>query len=91
MQDKTTKAPFDRALNLGKVVHQRGLSEPHNISLYPGIGTIDGVLGDHILLAPPYNITEEEARLIVERTAGVILEVLDEVASGKCPSKSYVF
>jgi adenosylmethionine-8-amino-7-oxononanoate aminotransferase len=43
-----------------------------NISIYPGSGTADGVKGDHILLAPAYNITSEDVHLIVEITAAVI-------------------
>ena len=34
---------------------------------YPGAGTIDGVSGDHVLLAPPYNLDAETIDLIVDR------------------------
>jgi hypothetical protein len=51
-----------------------GMQPPFNISIYPGTGTADGVKGDHILLAPAYNITSEEVHLIVEITAAVIEE-----------------
>ena len=43
-----------------------------SISLYPGTGTKDGHCGDHVLLAPAYNITEREIRYIVDKTAAVI-------------------
>ena len=29
------------------------------VIVYPGTGTADGILGDHILLTPPFIITEE--------------------------------
>ena len=48
------------------------MREPFNISLYPGSGTVDGRRGDHILIAPAYNITEEEIRFIVDTTASVV-------------------
>lgn len=48
------------------------MQEPFNISLYPGSGTVDGRHGDHILLAPAYNVTEDEIRYIVYTTARVI-------------------
>lgn len=48
------------------------MQSPFNISIYPGSGTADGVKGDHILLAPAYNVTSEEVHLIVELTAAVI-------------------
>lgn len=36
------------------------------VAVYPGMFTIDGTKGDHVLLAPPYNVTESELRNIVE-------------------------
>jgi len=48
------------------------MQPPFNISIYPGSGTADGVKGDHILLAPAYNVTSDEVHLIVEITATVI-------------------
>jgi len=50
------------------------LTDPHNITLYPGNGTVDGRVGDHILLAPAYNATVEVIELIVRKTAAVIEE-----------------
>ena len=48
------------------------MQSPFNISIYPGSGTADGVKGDHILLAPAYNVTSEEVHLVVELTVAVI-------------------
>ena len=48
------------------------MQEPFNIGLYPGTGTVDGQSGDHILLAPAYNVTEDEVRFIVDTTIKVI-------------------
>ena len=48
------------------------MQSPFNISIYPGSGTADGVKGDHILLAPAYNVTSEEVHLIVEISVAVI-------------------
>jgi hypothetical protein len=48
------------------------MHEPFNISLYPGSGTVDGKKGDHVLIAPAYNITADEIREIVDTTATVI-------------------
>ena len=39
---------------------------------YPMGGTIDGRLGDHVLLAPPYIIAPDEIDQIVERIGGAI-------------------
>ena len=48
------------------------MQDPFNISLYPGSGTADGRRGDHILIAPAYDVTEDEIRHIVDTTAKVI-------------------
>lgn len=48
------------------------MQEPYNISLYPGTGSVDGRRGDHIIIAPAYNITAVEIEQIVETTAAVI-------------------
>ena|ERR1700761_6979582 len=48
------------------------MQEPFNISLYPGSGTMDGHRGDHVIVAPAYNVTEDEIREIVDRTARVV-------------------
>lgn len=47
----------------------------YSISLYAGSGTVDGTKGDHVLLAPPYNVTKEEIDLIVGTTVAVIRDV----------------
>ncbi|WP_160120281.1 aspartate aminotransferase family protein [Rhodovarius lipocyclicus] len=63
--DRATKAVFDPARKLharvGAEAYRRGLG------CYPMGGTIDGRQGDHVLLAPPYNVTAEEIGMIVER------------------------
>jgi len=62
--DRSTKAPFDPAL----AMHQRAKAEAFDrgLLIYPGGGTVDGRIGDHILLAPPYNVTDEELGMIVD-------------------------
>lgn len=71
--DRATKAPFDPAL----AVHQRAKTDAFDrgLLIYPGGGTIDGRLGDHILLAPPYNVTDDELDMIVD----LLAETLDAV------------
>ena len=63
--DRATRAVFDPARKLhariGAEAYTRGLA------CYPMGGTIDGRQGDHVLLAPPYNVTAGEIGMIVER------------------------
>lgn len=76
VQDKNTKEPYPPSKALSWTLHTTGLKPEHSISLMPGSGGADGVRGDHIILAPPYNTTREEIDLMVDRTVGVIQEVL---------------
>lgn len=64
------------------LVHQKGLrlSENDGILLYPGNGSVDGTLGDHILVAPPYNVTTNHIDLIVDLTIKVIEAAFEELA-----------
>jgi adenosylmethionine-8-amino-7-oxononanoate aminotransferase len=74
VKDRATKAPFDPALAL----HQRAKADAFERGLltYPGGGTIDGRNGDHILLAPPYNVTDGELELIVDLLAKTLDSIL---------------
>ena len=36
------------------------------VAIYPGMATVDGYKGDHVLLAPPYTVLEEELRDITK-------------------------
>ena len=71
--DRSAKAPFDPAL----AIHQRAKADAFDrgLLIYPGGGTVDGRLGDHILLAPPYNVTDEELDLVVD----LLAETMDAV------------
>ena len=71
--DRETKVPFDPAL----VLHERAKKDAfaRGLLIYPGGGTADGRTGDHILLAPPYNVTDEE----LERIVSLLGETVDVV------------
>lgn len=43
-----------------------------HISLYPGTGTKDGVLGDHVLLCPAYNLGHDEIEEIAQKVKETI-------------------
>jgi adenosylmethionine-8-amino-7-oxononanoate aminotransferase len=72
--DRQTKAPFDPEL----AINQRAKADAFNrgLLIYPGGGTIDGRNGDHILLAPPYNVTDDELAMIVDLLAQTLDSIL---------------
>ncbi|GAB7353996.1 hypothetical protein MBLNU459_g4589t1 [Dothideomycetes sp. NU459] len=72
VQDKGTKEPFDPSEGIALGVHEMGMEEPFNMSIYPGTGTADGKRGDHVLLAPAYNATKGDIETIVDTTARLI-------------------
>ncbi|MEP6607350.1 MAG: aspartate aminotransferase family protein [Burkholderiaceae bacterium] len=63
--DRPSKAPFDPALKLHAKVKEAALDQ--GLMCYPTGGTIDGVRGDHVLIAPAFIISDEEIDLLVER------------------------
>ena len=68
--DRASKAPFDRARNLNLRVRDEALAR--GLACYPGSGSVDGVAGDHVLLAPPYIVTAAEIGMIVERLGDAV-------------------
>uniref|UniRef100_UPI002FDDEF3C aminotransferase class III-fold pyridoxal phosphate-dependent enzyme n=1 Tax=Rubrimonas sp. TaxID=2036015 RepID=UPI002FDDEF3C len=68
--DRETKAPFDPARKLHAKVKAAAFEA--GLICYPMGGTIDGVQGDHILLAPPYVIEEPQLDELVEKLAGAL-------------------
>lgn len=77
VKDKQTKTPFEPKMGIAQKVHDTAISEPFNITMYPGTGTMDGITGDHVILAPTYTITEEDAEYIAQVTAKVIRQVFE--------------
>jgi adenosylmethionine-8-amino-7-oxononanoate aminotransferase len=63
--DRQSKQVFDPAKKLHAKIKQFAMQ--HGLMCYPMGGTIDGRQGDHVLLAPPFIISDEEINLVVER------------------------
>jgi adenosylmethionine-8-amino-7-oxononanoate aminotransferase len=63
--DRTTKEPFDPARKLHAKIKAEAMAR--GLMVYPMSGTIDGVRGDHVLLAPPFIVDEALIGTIVER------------------------
>jgi adenosylmethionine-8-amino-7-oxononanoate aminotransferase len=80
--DRATKRPFPPKRRLHARVKSEAMAR--GLICYPNAGTIDGVSGDHILLAPPYIVTDAELELIVQRLAAAIdaaLATADQAAA----------
>jgi hypothetical protein len=72
--DRDSKEPFDRDLKINELAKANAFNR--GLLIYPGGGTVDGRSGDHILLAPPYNVTDAELEMIVDILGDTIDAVL---------------
>jgi adenosylmethionine-8-amino-7-oxononanoate aminotransferase len=75
--DRRTKAPFPRGERITERVVRAAKQD--GLLLYPSTGAVDGADGDIVMLGPPFTISEDEAGLLVERTAEAIDAVAREV------------
>jgi adenosylmethionine-8-amino-7-oxononanoate aminotransferase len=74
VRDRESKQPFDPDLKLH--AHLKAHAMAHGLMVYPMGGTIDGVHGDHVLLAPPFIATDEDIAEIVARLADALTATL---------------
>src|SRR5690606_2942426 len=65
VKDRSTKMPFDPALSLNARVKSEAMAR--GLACYAMPGTIDGKLGDHNMLAPPFIVSGDDIDRIVER------------------------
>ena len=63
--DRATKEPFDPKRKLNARIKREAMDR--GLMVYPMGGTIDGVRGDHVLLAPPFIVEERDVDEIVSR------------------------
>ncbi|RFU12816.1 aspartate aminotransferase family protein [Rhodobacteraceae bacterium W635] len=68
--DRDTKQPFDPARKLHLKVKKAAMAE--GLVCYPAGGTVNGREGDHILLAPPYIITEDEIAELADKLSRAV-------------------
>jgi adenosylmethionine-8-amino-7-oxononanoate aminotransferase len=74
VEDRSSKAPFDPARKLHARVKKAAMAR--GLMVYPMGGTVDGVRGDHVLLAPPFIITEDQIGEIVDRLGNALDDAL---------------
>jgi adenosylmethionine-8-amino-7-oxononanoate aminotransferase len=70
--DKKTKAPFPPEKNFAGLVGQACLRR--GLLVYPMQGSVDGVAGDHLLIAPPAVISAEQIGWAVEQIRAAVKE-----------------
>ncbi|MHB1124186.1 MAG: aspartate aminotransferase family protein [Ramlibacter sp.] len=77
VRDRASKTPFDPALKLHARIRKKAMAR--GLMVYPMGGTVDGRLGDHVLLAPPFIATEAEFGVIAQRLQTAIAAAIQSV------------
>lgn len=78
-KDKDDITPFERQVNLTKRIVKACFN--NGLIVYPSSGFIDGVLGDSILISPPFIINEEEMIELAYLLKKSLLEIQNELSS----------
>jgi len=73
VKDKSTREPFPRTENIAERIRQAAVAE--GVLTYPTQGCVDGQRGDHILLAPPFPISQEECALVARVLESALAKV----------------
>ncbi|WP_418320224.1 aspartate aminotransferase family protein [Piscinibacter sakaiensis] len=75
--DRASKQTFDPTHRLHARIKAQAMAR--GLMVYPMGGTIDGQHGDHVLLAPPFIVTDDDLDQIVDRLAAAIDAALAEL------------
>ncbi|MBB3694649.1 aspartate aminotransferase family protein [Sphingomonas sp. BK580] len=78
--DRATRQPFEPAANFANVIKEATFDE--GLAIYPGSGTIDGIRGDHLLIAPPYWVDDAMLVEIVSRLKVALDRAAEIVRAG---------
>jgi adenosylmethionine-8-amino-7-oxononanoate aminotransferase len=82
--DRETRQPFPRAARVAEAVV--GATMDRGVLVYSGTGGADGVDGDHILLGPPFTVTDAELDRIVDALVEGIAAGTAAAPSSRAPA-----
>ena len=77
VSEKSGRKPFAPELNFSGAVGRASVKR--GLSVYPMQGCVDGISGDHLLIAPPAVITPAQIDWAVEQLRAAIQEAADSV------------
>jgi len=73
VKNKSTREPFPKEQNVAERIRQAALAE--NVLVYPTQGCVDGINGDHLLLAPAFIISPDESAKLVRSLQSALQRV----------------
>lgn len=75
VKDRATREPFEPRVKLHARLKREAMAR--GLMVYPMGGTIDGVRGDHVLLAPPFIVDDATVDEIVARLAAAFAAAVE--------------
>jgi 4-aminobutyrate aminotransferase-like enzyme len=82
VRDRATKAPWPRERALSFDIGGRAFAE--GLICYPCAGNVDGIRGDTIILAPPYNASDGELAEILDKLTRAVAAALSTPPPSSC-------
>jgi adenosylmethionine-8-amino-7-oxononanoate aminotransferase len=79
VSDKVTRHPFPTEVRFAEHLFEQLVRQ--GVLIYPMRGTADGIVGDHIMIAPPFIIKKEEIDWFVQQLETAITYVYEEHCS----------
>ena len=76
VEDRASKKPFDPKLRMNARVKRKAMQA--GLMCYPMGGTLDGVQGDHVLIAPPFIVDETQLDELVDKLGSAIATLEEE-------------
>lgn len=73
VRNKSTREPFPKEQNIAERIRQAALDQ--NVLTYPTQGCVDGTNGDHILLAPPFILSQPECAQVTNSLRSALQKV----------------
>ncbi|MBW7945450.1 MAG: aspartate aminotransferase family protein [Aquamicrobium sp.] len=70
VEDRASKRPFAASRKINAALKREAMAR--GLMVYPMGGTIDGVNGDHVLVAPPFIVDETDIERIVSRLGDAV-------------------
>ncbi len=77
VEDRAQRRPFAPHFQVHERIKHHSLAR--GLAVYPSGGTIDGVNGDHVIIAPPYICQPKDIDLIVDRLDDAIAGALRDL------------
>jgi adenosylmethionine-8-amino-7-oxononanoate aminotransferase len=84
VEDRPSKRPFASTQKLHARIKEEAMGA--GLICYPSGGTADGKSGDHVLIAPPFNVTAEVLEEIVTRLGFAVERALESLTPDRVPS-----